>query len=641
MLDFFIYIRECNNGRGILLSSKQNMRDCMRLLKIVFLLLLIKGFTDVTAQEIQNDSINKYIKNIRELVNRREELKEQFLDVDYLLDKEKKVEGIDKVEVLLKLYRAYVFTSNETAKQYNAEALSLAINIGYKKGELQARYNKAYMLFVKGNFEDAYTMVEKLDEDVDYNNFPEVKADVDNLKSYIYTERGEYDLALEMGLKSLDIAEKMKNDHLFVRAYASLSHYYLRKCKFQEALDFCLKGLHYILKLERAYYIYPKLDEMARMSAKLNDVEGALEIYNLFLEIEKKMPPAGSYIQSVVYMNMADILIATNQLEKAQDYILQSLQMIDENNYNFRAPRALILQGMICLKNKDTANAIVAYEKSTEAAEEINAFDVVKSNSAILGDLYEKTKQLSKAYEYKTLYKVINDSLFTNEKKQKIIILEARQKIKEVTQKKKLLEYENKIQKAEIRTILIVCGFSVVFTIFIICAYLKAKEKNKMLYKKTLEQAEAQLRIKEKLQALENAKSEGSVSKNEAQVKTIDDDVKEVILQRLQKLENELFFIDSKCSLRMVAGLLKTNPKYLSQVINQEKKASFTNYINDLRIIYLLERLVENPEFRKNKLSYIAVSVGFNNLNTFNAAFKKRQGILPSYFISELIQDKN
>ena len=34
-------------------------------------------------------------------------------------------------------------------------------------------------------------------------------------------------------------------------------------------------------------------------------------------------------------------------------------------------------------------------------------------------------------------------------------------------------------------------------------------------------------------------------------------------------------------------------------------------------------------------------SFGNECINTFNAAFKKRQGILPSYFIKELIQESD
>jgi AraC-like DNA-binding protein len=157
--------------------------------------------------------------------------------------------------------------------------------------------------------------------------------------------------------------------------------------------------------------------------------------------------------------------------------------------------------------------------------------------------------------------------------------------------------------------------------------------------------AQVQVSMRQKLQQLETKEtkvSEIDPSEDDHRLKTsktLDDTITDIILKRLDKLEQEHFFLDHSCSLREVAKQLKTNPKYLSQVVNQEKRMSFSNYINELRIDYLLAYLLEDPDFRYNKLSYIATSIGYNNLNTFNAAFKKRQGILPSFFINELIQE--
>ncbi len=131
----------------------------------------------------------------------------------------------------------------------------------------------------------------------------------------------------------------------------------------------------------------------------------------------------------------------------------------------------------------------------------------------------------------------------------------------------------------------------------------------------------------------------GQVVKASSGENYMDQDIKEIILTKLNRLEEEAFFLDPKCSLRSLSNNLQTNQKYLSQVINNEKKSNFNNYINELRINYLLNRLLEDKEYRNSKLSYIATTSGFNNLNTFYSAFKKRLGILPSYFIEKLNEE--
>ncbi len=116
----------------------------------------------------------------------------------------------------------------------------------------------------------------------------------------------------------------------------------------------------------------------------------------------------------------------------------------------------------------------------------------------------------------------------------------------------------------------------------------------------------------------------------------IDEDLKGIILTKLKRLEEEQFFIDTKCSLSTLSDELQPNQKYLSQVINNERKTNFNTYKNGLRINHLLDRLIEDFDFRNSKLSYIAKASGFNNPNTSYFAFKKRLGILPSYLIKKL-----
>ncbi|MBR9854664.1 MAG: helix-turn-helix domain-containing protein [Algicola sp.] len=613
--------------------------------KTFFLFIFFLWLSMAYPQKTYNDSINIYFGQIKDLLKKSNDNKEDFLDIEFLLDKQNRVNGNEKVYVLLKLYSAYVYKSLEDARSYNHKALELSKNIGYVKGELAAKFNEAYLLFVNGQFDEAMLLAENVSKKATFDNYPEVHADTHALISYIHTERGEYDMALETGLRLLDIAEKSQDEYLFMRASSALSHYYLRMENYRMALSYCLKGLHYVIRLKKVQFIFPKIDEIGRMTAKLNSAEKALEIYSFYLDVEKKIASPGSYIQSIVYMNIADIYISINQYEKAQEYLTQAMELNYQNNYRFRIPRALILQAELFLKTSDTINALLYYEKSIDAAEDINAFDVVKTSSATLADLYEKNNQLSKAYEYSTLNKAIRDSLFSNEKEQKIIILETRRKIKEVTQKQKILELENETQKARYNTMVIVLVFILIIGSFGTYSYFKVRNKNRLLYRKTIELAQVQVDMRQKLQQLEIKDTEIheiDPSEDDHRLKTsktLDDTITDIILKRLTKLEQEHFFLDHSCSLREVALQLKTNPKYLSQVVNQEKRMSFSNYINELRINYLLERLLEDPDFRHNKLSYIATSVGYNNLNTFNTAFKKRQGILPSFFINELIQE--
>lgn len=600
----------------------------------IFVIVFITIHASVFSQKQRIDSITGYFTRIEKLVSETKN-QNKYKEINTLTAMKDNAFGKEKADILLQLCHLYKYRNIEISNNYNQEALAVSEQLNYQHGIYKAKYNMAYLMFVQGNFNRSMEVINGLQKVINYSRYPQTYAEFENLKADIYTERGEYDKALETGLKLLDIAETTKNKFILSKAHAALSHYYLRLENYQKALEHCLKGLDYIIEQKDTHYIFQKVDEIARMCAKLGNKEAALKAYDFYLKLEKNLYSPGSYIQSVVYMNMADIYLSTGEYERSKNYLEQAITMVNANNYRFRLPRALMIQAELFLKTKDTISAILTYEKSVDAAENINAFDVIKSNSLVLMDLYDKVGEPDKVIENKTMYDAIRDSLFNNEKEQRIVILEARRKIKEAGLKQQALELENMSQRAELTAIITALVLILVFGLFVVIVYVKFKEKNKVIYRRTIENLEAQLRTENKKIPTKLAE----IKNDDKTVTTIDDNIKDIILKRLKKLEEELFFIDSDCNLHQLSEKLKTNPKYLSQVINIEKGSNFNNYINELRINHLLTKLLQDEEFRNRKLSYIAASVGYNNLNTFNSAFKKRQGILPSFFIKQLNEE--
>ncbi len=586
------------------------------------------------AQDTQNDSIFYFFSEMESYADQRGIERTSVLQRDSLLQH---AEGKEKVSLLLAQSKAYMYNEVNKAKSYTARAMEISSELGYKKGMLQSKNQAAYLSFILGNFDHSFTLAEEVVAACGRIRFLREKADAMTLLSDIYTEWGQYDKALEKGLELLDIAEKHRKDYLFMKAYAALSHYYLRTGNYEKSLSYCLQGIPFILRLEQRQYFFPKIDEIARMKAKLNDINTALKAYAFYERLEKMMPPPGDYIQSAVYTNMADIYMMSGNFSKAQAYLSKALEMNQENQYRFRIPRALMLRAKLLLKQKDTTTAILSYEESLEAAEQINAFDVVKDNSKALSELYLLTGQPGKSSEYKALFETIRDSLFNNEQEQKIVILETKRNVKEISQRKRILELENETQQANFNTLFTLLMLVLTISGVSIYSYFKVRTKNRLLYNQAMELAKVQLDLKEKLRAWEaNSIMVADTKEPPASCQPLDDDVKSIILAKLDNLEEENFFLDPSCNLHALAETLKTNPKYLSQVINQEKGCNFNTYLNCLRIDFLIPKLIEDEDLRNSKLCYIATTVGFNTLNTFNSAFKKRKGILPSYFIKEL-----
>lgn len=121
---------------------------------------------------------------------------------------------------------------------------------------------------------------------------------------------------------------------------------------------------------------------------------------------------------------------------------------------------------------------------------------------------------------------------------------------------------------------------------------------------------------------------------NAASIKTLDE-----ILTHLDHFEKELTFLNSDINLNQLAVLWNTNRSYLSTLINQYKGKSFTDYVNQLRVDYVLQKLDNEPVWRAYKISHISEKIGFSSSRSFSNAFLKVTGISPSFYLQKLKND--
>ncbi|HLS70913.1 MAG TPA: helix-turn-helix domain-containing protein [Chitinophagaceae bacterium] len=93
--------------------------------------------------------------------------------------------------------------------------------------------------------------------------------------------------------------------------------------------------------------------------------------------------------------------------------------------------------------------------------------------------------------------------------------------------------------------------------------------------------------------------------------------------------------MEKNISLSKLVGQLKTNNKYLSYIINSHKNTDFNTYINTLRILYIVDKLKNNPKYLEYKIAYLAKESGFTTHSLFSAVFKEITGESPSEFIKK------
>lgn len=116
----------------------------------------------------------------------------------------------------------------------------------------------------------------------------------------------------------------------------------------------------------------------------------------------------------------------------------------------------------------------------------------------------------------------------------------------------------------------------------------------------------------------------------------IADELVKEIIKKLDYFEKEKKFLKSDITIQSLSSLFQTNSKYLSKIVNTYRSKTFIQYVNDLRIEYAIENLKNDSKLRKYTIQAVAVEFGFNSAESFSAAFYKKTGIKPTYFIKQL-----
>ncbi len=139
-----------------------------------------------------------------------------------------------------------------------------------------------------------------------------------------------------------------------------------------------------------------------------------------------------------------------------------------------------------------------------------------------------------------------------------------------------------------------------------------------------------------KSEAVSENQSDTLMQPETRQIKINPQLVQELEKSLLNLMENEKLYLNSELTIQEVAEKLKTNKQYISEVINKSFRKNFYDFVNDYRLEEF-KRLAAQPGSDRMNILGIAFEAGFNSKATFNAVFKKKNGMTPSEYIRENI----
>lgn len=450
-------------------------------------------------------------------------------------------------------------------------------------------------------------------------------------------------------------------------AYLEKGYELENQLKFKEAINCYLKAEEFSLKRNIDYYYLSKFAISSIKSEKMGDVKESMPITKECFDYfkNKKKDPNYSFDYQNSLFAMADNYKSLKQLDSASYYnklgyidskktnneILHYLFILNEGanqtlKKNYKAAIDSIdialpkLKKMTGIGNNILASyyyygkAYQGLNNSIKAVENFNRVDSIYQKSKLItpeftdGYHYLINYYKSKGNKEKQLYYI--NTLMTIDSTFKINYKDLSKKLHKeydvpnlMKEKELIINTLKSNNKKSIYVSYSLILLSILLLVFGIREYI--------LRQKSLKRFEALMqepqKIEKKLINYENINNDDI---------GINDDIINEILKQLDIFEKNNDFLNPNITLRTVAEKFNTNNKYVSKIINKYRGKNFVQYINDLRIAFIIEELKTNIKWQNYSISALAEEIGFNSAESFSTAFYKFSNIKPSFYIKEL-----
>ncbi|WP_370899670.1 tetratricopeptide repeat protein [Chryseobacterium gossypii] len=396
----------------------------------------------------------------------------------------------------------------------------------------------------------------------------------------LYNKSKEYtDMAYDMAkdITDPDIADNTKGLIMQEMAYYDIEHR-----NYVEAIDKLNEAKSYIRHTNPFFEAHNE-QLLGLNYYHLRKPEEALVHYQNAIELSEKLPE--NYLTGLIHNGLANVYMQKNELKKAKEHLEIAQRISDHSNY-------------LALKNEVYGTS----KKYYMMMKNIKQYSEAKEKQDSVGQIISE-----RAGSY------INES-YTELEKQNAVIRK-RNSIKDI--------------------LIAVAGVFAAGGVTYFIIYRKRQKKNIDKFRKILEEREQNPDVITESGSIPG-RSEDSGADD---IPMMLPETEEKILAKLEEFEKADLYTSNNMSLSYLAIYCETNTKYLSHIINKYKNKDFNNYVNELRIDFIIAKLRTEPRYRNYKIATLAEEAGFSSPNKFSTVFKKTTSMSPSLFIKYMEQN--
>ncbi len=498
-----------------------------------------------------------------------------------------------QIAILKELANLYWTVSFEKSIQYSTQALEIAHKLGDQRGIADA-YNSIGV---------AYATLEIFEEAIGY--FEKAK----DLRNAIYDRKGLVGSLNNLGIASFHtgdienslscfeeaamISQEIKNDTLLANSYHNLGELHSHLGNLNEAVS--------ILEMSADHY-----------------------------------RESGNFVKRVEVLNiLGDLYLRLGSQEKA----LEKFRFSREECIRLDLRKELSFTenqiGKIYLERNNPGSALTFLRSSMENARASGDIETISNVYFSLSEYYQRTSDLQKAYNHRTLSSGYKDTLFTNLLEQKLTTLQKRYDIESKDQELQLLRRNEELVELEIEHNRYYRNFMIVLIIILITfSSISIYNLYQRRKSNTILEKQKQLLEETNLQLIESQKIQQNINLTKNKIFTVlaEDLISpfNLLLEYTAMLEQNAAESDAK-AIKKNSGIIYQSSKNLFQLLqnllqwsrNQRGMIAFNPHyfdlyktINHLISVEEVSAHKKSIEFRKNLQEALIVYADENHITT-------------------------
>jgi len=397
--------------------------------------------------------------------------------------------GIERVDALNKLSHLLKRSSFEKSRIYAEEALSIAKEKDYARGEAYAENNLGFLFYSLNNLEkaeslyrsalsiyrelenakeiartynslglvfwrrnqfvQAFQFYRKAHNLADSSDAQEISAEALNYMGLIYWKWSDYDKALDYFFKSLKIKEAVGDKFEIGLTLNNIAFLYNEMNQTNQSIYYSKKVLDIAYVLRDNYVLGRVLNNMGASYYKLKDFEKATYYQNESLKIKKLAGDKSGMAYS--YNDLGDICLAQKKYDEAGKYYNRSLEIRKQLKDKFGIATVLLNIARVKKEEGDIASVQSSLNAALNYALSIGNKRIEAAIYKELSDINQIRGNTNQAFEYLKKYSTVLDSVWSKEARDKILELSV---IYDVDSKDHELKIKNlEIEKEQNKTV--------------------------------------------------------------------------------------------------------------------------------------------------------------------------------------------